>query len=249
MRCQLLWIQKVYNLLLQPDHCLLCLGRPDNQPLPICSGCQQDLPWLLHGCRHCALPIAAGDDECAACQQQRQPFHKAYCAWRYDFPVNMLVGNFKYARDWPAGRLLSELLIAHLSYLQQEEGLELAEALIPVPLASQRLRQRGYNQALMIAQWLGQPLQRPVLHNAVRRVRYTRTQQGLNARQRQANMLNAFQVMQPQQVAGRHLALVDDVLTTGATCAALARTLLAAGARRVDVYCLARTGRQELMQP
>lgn len=245
MRCQLSLIQKVYNFLLQPDHCLLCLARLRRQPHAICSGCQLDLPWLLHGCRHCALPVPAGDSECATCQQQRQPFHRAWCAWRYDFPLDMLIGNFKYARDWPAGRLLSQLLAEHLLYLQNEGEIELAGALIPVPLSARRLRQRGYDQAQMIAGWLGKAMQLPVLGNSVQRVRHTQIQQGLNARQRQANMLNAFALVRPEQVAGRHLALVDDVLTTGATCAALARLLLAAGARRVDVYCLARTGRQE----
>lgn len=247
MACQLLLIRKVYNFLLQPDACLLCLGKLAGQQLPICNGCQLDLPWLLHGCRHCTLPIPVGDVECAGCQQKRQPFRKAYCAWRYDFPLDMLIGNFKYTRDWPTGRLLSLLLAGHLDYLQQEEGLQLADALIPVPLAGKRLRQRGYNQAGMIANWLGQSLERPVLHQAVQRIKTTQIQQGLNVRQREANMRNAFKVSQPQQVAGRHLALVDDVLTTGATCAALTRVLLDAGARRVDVYCLARTGQRPVL--
>lgn len=242
MHCQLSWIKKVYNYLLRPDQCLLCLARQPDQTLAICAGCQHDLPWLLHGCRHCALPVPAGDKECSACQQQRQPFRQVYCAWRYDFPVNMLIGNFKYARDWPAGRLLSELLATQLQYQQQEAQLELAEALVPVPLASKRLRQRGYNQAHMMAGWLGKSLQLPVLTTVASRVRYTQVQQGLDARQRLANMHNAFAIQHPELIRGRHLALVDDVVTTGATCAALTRSLLTAGARRVDVYCLARTG-------
>ena len=243
MACQLSSIKKVYSRLRQADHCLLCLAPVRGQMQAICSGCQLDLPWLLHGCAGCALPVPHGERLCTACQQQPQPFTTACCAWRYDFPVNMLIGNFKYARDWPAGRLLGELLAAHLAFLRDEQGMQLAEALVPVPLADKRWRQRGYNQAQMIAGWLGRELQIPVLERTVRRVRYTKIQQGLDARQRQANMRNAFAVLQPQQVAGRHLALVDDVLTTGATCAALTRELLAAGARRVDVYCLARTGR------
>lgn len=242
MRCQLLTIRKVYNRLLQPDHCLLCLAPVHNQPLAICSGCQLDLPWLLHACRHCGLPIPPEDHECSACQEQRQPFLLARSAWRYTFPVDALVSGFKYSKRWPAGRLLSSLLAEHLQYLHDERQLQLAEALIPVPLSAKRLRQRGYNQANMIASWLGKPLQLPVLDKALQRVRHTRIQQGLDARQRQDNMRNAFVVSQPRQIAGRHLALVDDVLTTGATCAAATRTLLAAGARRVDVYCLARTG-------
>lgn len=241
MRCQLDKLKKVYNYLLQADHCLLCLARLRNHAQAICSACHLDLPWLLHGCQHCALPIPAGDIDCTACQQQRQPFTQVCCAWRYDFPLDMLVGNFKYAKDWPAGRLLSELLAGHLHHLQQEEQLQLADVLIPVPLASKRLRQRGYNQAQMIADWLGKALQLPVLPSAVKRVRYTQIQQGLNSGQRQANMRNAFAALQPELIIGRHVALVDDVVTTGATCAALSQILLAAGAKQVDIYCLART--------
>lgn len=93
----------------------------------------------------------------------------------------------------------------------------------------------------MIADWLGKALQLSVLPNAVKRVRYTQIQQGLNSGQRQANMRNAFAALQPELIIGRHVALVDDVVTTGATCAALSQILLAAGAKQVDIYCLART--------
>ncbi len=241
MACQLSWIKKVYHRLLQPDHCLLCLALIRDQHHAICSDCQLDLPWLLHGCHHCALPIPPGDSECTSCQQQRQPFHLACCAWQYEFPVNRLIAGFKYNKHWPAGRLLGELFAEHLQFLHDEQGLELADALIPVPLSAKRQRQRGYNQARMIAGWLSRQLGRPVLDKAVRRIRHTQVQQGLDAQQRQANMRNAFDIQRPELIASRHLALVDDVLTTGATCAALARCLLAAGARRVDVYCLART--------
>ena len=242
MACQLLRIKKVYNFLLQPDHCLLCLAPVRGQKLAICSGCQLDLPWLLHGCRHCALPIPAEDSECSGCQKQRQPFRAVHCPWSYDFPVSALIANFKYNRQWPTGRLLGELLGEHLLFLRDDREIELAEALIPVPLAAKRLRQRGYNQAQMIANWLGKALHLPVHGKAVKRTRTTLIQQGLSASQRQDNMRDAFAVLQPEKIRGRHLALVDDVLTTGATCAALSRALLKAGARRVDVYCLARTG-------
>lgn len=251
MLCQLALIKNVYRRLTEPDHCLLCLTPLRNQPLALCNGCQLDLPWLLHSCRHCALPLPADATRCSQCLADAPLFRLARCAWRYDFPVNALIGGFKYNRQWPAGQLLSSLLATHLQHLHVEEDLTLPDALIPVPLSARRLRQRGYNQALMIARWLGKPLRVPVLHNSVKRVRNTQIQQGLNARQRQANMLNAFAVTRPAQVCGRHLALVDDVLTTGATCTALTKALLAAGAARVDVYCLARAGRLDnsLSQP
>lgn len=241
MPCQLNITLRVYRMLLQPDHCLLCLATVQQQTQAICIGCLQDLPWLLHSCQTCALPLPAGQKYCVQCQQQPPAFTHAHCAWQYTLPVSALIAGFKYTRQWPAGRLLSELLAQDLRHQQDEQQFELAEALIAVPLSARRLRQRGYNQSLMIARWLGHSLQLPVLHNAVKRVRHTRIQQGLDARQRKLNMQGAFAVQRPAQVVGRHLALVDDVLTTGATCEALTRCLLAAGARRVDLYCLART--------
>lgn len=245
MACQLKFIAGVYSELLQPDHCLLCLASLQQQTQAICTGCLEDLPWLLHSCQSCALPLPAGQKICAQCQQSPPAFSRAHCAWRYAMPVNALVAGFKYTKQWPAGRLLSELLAKDLQHQQSEQQLTLADALIPVPLSAKRLRQRGYNQSLMIARWLADSLKLPVLHNAVRRIRHTRIQQGLDAKQRQSNMQGAFAVKKPQQIAGLHLALVDDVLTTGATCNALARVLRAAGARQVDVYCLARTPRPE----
>lgn len=227
-----LWLSKA---------CLLCdAAIIDEQP--ICEPCKLDLPWLQHGCQFCALPVPAGERSCHQCQQQLQPFRQAAAAWSYDFPVNTLISRFKYNSQWPYGRLLAQMLAEYLEFQYQEARLIRPDFLLAVPLANKRQRQRGYNQAQMIAQWLSRDLHIPLLYKAAQRIRYTSIQQGLTASQRHSNMRNAFRIVQPEQVAGQHIAIVDDVLTTGATCAALTRSLLAAGASRVDVYCLARTG-------
>jgi ComF family protein len=108
-------------------------------------------------------------------------------------------------------------------------------------MAAKRLRQRGYNQAAMLASWLSQDLDLALDEHMLLRPQDTIAQQQLAAKQRQRNLLKAFALAPDAQVRGQHLALVDDVLTTGATAHSLARLLLHAGARRVDVYCLART--------
>ena len=115
------------------------------------------------------------------------------------------------------------------------------DCLLPVPMARKRLRERGFNQALMVARWLSAALDIPHNEHLLLRPHETVAQQDLDARTRKRNLLNAFALAPGTQVAGQHLALVDDVLTTGATAHALARLLVAAGARQVDVYCLART--------
>ncbi|NIU62492.1 MAG: ComF family protein, partial [Pseudomonas stutzeri] len=121
------------------------------------------------------------------------------------------------------------------------EGLPRPDLLLPVPLARRRLRQRGFNQAQMLADWLSRPLGIATDARVLERVLDTPAQQQLDAATRRRNLRQAFAIATGADVKGRHLALVDDVLTTGATAEALARLLKRAGAERVDVYCLART--------
>jgi ComF family protein len=160
--------------------------------------------------------------------------------WRYEFPVDNLVTRFKHRAKWPLGRLLGELFVEHARH-RFEEGLPRPDALVPVPLAKRRLRERGYNQAAMLARWIGKSLDIAVDDRLVLRIKETPAQQGLDARARKRNLRGAFALRDSSRLQGRHLALVDDVLTTGATADGIARLLIDAGARRVDVYCLART--------
>ena len=110
-------------------------------------------------------------------------------------------------------------------------------------MAQKRQRERGYNQAAMLARWLGKSLTLSVADDVIQRVLETPAQQGLDAAQRHKNLRNAFALTTAKAVRGRSIALIDDVLTTGATAEALASLLKRAGALRVDVYCLARTPR------
>lgn len=160
--------------------------------------------------------------------------------WRFAFPVDALITRFKHQARWPYGRLLGERLAHHLEHAFAE-GLPRPDLLLPVPLARRRLRQRGFNQAQMLADWLSRPLGISTDARALERVLDTPAQQQLDAATRRRNLRQAFAIATGADVKGRHLALVDDVLTTGATAEALARLLKRAGAERVDVYCLART--------
>jgi ComF family protein len=239
MRCQPDRWKQVYNWLNIKQSCLLCDQR-GNYPHSICSPCKTELPWLDAHCHICALPLPALGQICGECQKQRPYFDQVVVPWHYGFPVDELITRFKHHGKWPVGRLLGELLSHHLLNAFAQ-GLPRPDLLVPVPLGKQRLRQRGFNQAGMLADWLGTPLQLEVNAHLLRRERETNAQQDLDAAARQRNLRNAFSLTEPARVKGRHLALVDDVLTTGATANSLARQLKQAGARRVDVYCLART--------
>lgn len=228
----------VYNWLKFKQSCLLC-DEPTDHARAICTPCELELPWLDGHCQRCALPMPLAGLVCGSCLKRPPAFQQVVAPWRYDFPVDALITRFKHQRQWPLGRLLAELLGEHLAHALTD-GLPRPDVLLPVPLARRRLRQRGFNQAGMIANWLGERLQLPVL-DALQRSRDTPAQQGLDAAERKRNLRGAFALDDPQQIDGRHLALVDDVLTTGATTNAIARLLLRTGAARVDVYCLART--------
>jgi ComF family protein len=177
---------------------------------------------------------------CGQCAARPPAFERVLAPWVYDFPVDSLITRFKHQAKWPLGRLMGEMLAQSLQN-HFDEGLEQPDALVPVPLATQRLRQRGFNQASMLARWLSASLQIPCEENLLRRTHDTPAQQALDAQARQRNLRQAFALAQDASPGKRHLALVDDVLTTGATAQALARLLRDAGAARVDVYCLART--------
>ncbi|MCP1622054.1 ComF family protein [Pseudomonas nitroreducens] len=220
--------------------CLLCGAVTEQAALPLCAGCDDDLPWLGGHCEICALPLPASGLTCGQCLRRAPAFQRVETPLRYGFPVDALVTRFKHQANAPLGRLLGQLLERHLLHAY-EEGLPRPDRLIPVPLSRRRERQRGFNQAQLLAQWLASPLGLPVDNHTIRRTRDTPAQQGLDAATRKKNLRNAFTLADGAVVDGLHLALVDDVLTTGATAERIARLLRGAGARRVDVYCLART--------
>jgi ComF family protein len=218
---------------------LLC-DEPAEAEMPICVACETDLPWLGDHCQTCALPLLATGLTCGECLLEPPAFEQVVVPWLYGFPVDSLITRFKHNAKWPFGHLLADVLGEYLQH-RFDEGLPRPDVLLPVPLAGKRLRQRGFNQSAMLARWLSQSLDLPCEETVLRRIKETDAQQDLDAKARKHNLRNAFNLMPDAQIKDRHLALVDDVLTTGATAQALARLLINAGAARVDVYCLART--------
>jgi ComF family protein len=219
--------------LLLPHRCLLC-EAPDSRRA-LCEPCRNDLPWLVSACPRCALPLPGTAELCGRCLSQPPAFDRCIAAFRYSSPVDRLVGQFKNQRRLSAGKLLSSLLLERL-----RKGAEARPELIaPVPLHWRRQLLRGFNQATFIAGSLASQLDIPLLAVA-RRSQATPKQQQLDRRRRLGNLRGAFSVNR-ELVAGRHVAIVDDVVTTGATAQALSLALKRAGAARVDVWAIART--------
>ena len=239
MRCQPRYKGQVYIWLKNEQICLLCDEAADGAT-PLCMACETELPWLGDHCQTCALPLPASGLTCGQCLKQPPAFEQVIAPWTYSFPIDSLITRFKHSAKWPFGPLLGELLAQALQH-RFDDDLPQPDLLLPVPLATRRLRQRGFNQAAMLARWLGKHLDLPCDERLLLRTQDTGAQQTLNANERRKNLRNAFALAPDASVKGRHLALVDDVLTTGATAQALAELLMDAGAARVDVYCLART--------
>ncbi|MCF4995815.1 ComF family protein [Pseudomonas syringae] len=239
MSCQPRHDKSVYIWLKNKQSCLLCDEVADDIT-PLCMACETDLPWLGEQCKTCALPLPGAGLTCADCLRDPPAFEQVATPWLYGFPVDSLITRFKHNAKWPFGHLLADVLGQYLQH-RFDEDLPRPDALLPVPMANKRLRQRGFNQAAMLGRWLSRQLELPCEENILRRIHHTSAQQDLDAKARKRNLLNAFILAPEVPVKGRHLALVDDVLTTGATAQALARLLMNAGAARVDVYCLART--------
>ncbi|AYG43128.1 ComF family protein [Pseudomonas sp. Leaf58] len=237
MNCQPHYKALVYNCSLINQFCLLC-DEPAEQAYPLCVACEQELPWLGDHCLRCALPLPMPGLTCAPCCRRAPAFEQAIALWQFGFPVDSLISRFKHNRQWPLGRLMAELL-GHGLLHRIAEGLPRPDLLLPVPLAKRRLRERGFNQATMLGRWLAAQLGVRCDERLLVRTRETPAQQQLDAQARRRNLRQAFAVT--SELRGKHVAIVDDVLTTGATAQAVALVLRQAGARRVDVYCLART--------
>ncbi len=240
MHCQPDYKHEVYIWLKNTQTCLIC-DEPTENPDSVCNCCETELPWLMEQCGTCALPLALEGLICGQCQKQPPAFKQVIAPWTFSFPVDTLITRFKHQARWPLGHLLGRLLGHALRHRFENAELSRPDCLLPVPMAPKRLRERGYNQAQMLARWLSQDLDIAVDEHLLLRPHETVAQQALDAKTRKRNLLGAFALAPGTAVLGRHFALVDDVLTTGATAHSLARLLMQAGARQVDVYCLART--------
>lgn len=226
---------------LVPRHCLFCL-EPTHNHNDLCNYCTGQLQQNIHACQRCALPLKSSENHiCGNCLSHKFYFDQVYSPLIYADEIRYLIRQLKYHKKIHYARTLSGLFIQQSSHFND---FQLPQLLLPVPMHKQRLQQRGYNQALELARFFSSHFKIPLDYQSLLRCQSTRLQAGLNARERQKNIRNAFK----NRTAGhklklsdyQHIALIDDVMTTGSTLNEAARTLKQAGIKRVDAWVIAR---------
>jgi len=226
------WLRALF-----PSHCRLC-GSATRAVLGLCRSCREDAPWLENVCRQCSFPLPACRDDalCGRCQKRAPAFDATTALFHYRPPIDYLIKRLKFSNELAISPLLSGLLANRLV----ARDVPLPALLIPVPLHHTRLRERGFNQATELARSVGRKLNIRISHRLCTRNRNTTPQSLLTHNARRLNLRNAFTVTANRVPA--HVAIIDDVMTTGHTASELARALKCAGAKRVEVWVIARAG-------
>jgi ComF family protein len=230
------WLKHIQGVLL-PPHCVLCGGAGQPPGLDLCAPCAADLPPNRHACRQCAAPLppeVPPGASCGACLKRPPSFDGAVVPFRYAWPLDHLVRELKYHGRLAHGRVLGTLLAAHL----RTHAVALPSLILPVPLHPARHRDRGFNQSGEIARYVASQLGVALDERSCVRVRATEDQALLSARDRRRNVRRAFALTGRLRCA--HVAILDDVLTTGSTADELARVLKRGGVRQVSVWAIAR---------
>lgn len=227
-----------------PPVCHICHSFiPNASTLHICPICRDRLPLVLSPlCTVCGIPFigTGGDHRCGACLTNPPHFDSARAHFLYEGAIRDLIHSFKYNQKTHLRSPLALLTLEGVGGFLADHQPHL---IVPVPLHRSRLRQRGFNQAVLLGRVLSRRLSIPMLTDALTRTRPTEPQIQLSAAERRLNVKGAFTVTKPDSVAGKRILLLDDVMTTGSTMDECARELKKAGADMVTAVTIARTAR------
>lgn len=230
------WLKTIHAGL-WPAPCALC-GARARDGIGLCAGCRADLPRAGVACESCGTPLPVAG-RCGRCLVKPPPFDSVRSLFLYERPVTYLIHDLKFNAKLHVARTLGRMLAEHAAALPGDRP----EKLLPVPLHPKRLRERGYNQALELARPVAKHLGIPIDFTSCRKIRHVPPQSTLPADARRRNIRGAFGV-DGAQLGARHVAVIDDVMTTGATAGELARTLKKSGVERVDIWVCAHAARR-----
>jgi ComF family protein len=213
-------LKKCVEFLL-PQFCLHCKDKTNNE-IPLCQPCQDRLPWYTRKNPLNTTRIAPQD------------YHQATTTFVYKNPINQWISALKFHQQLHYAKLLADLFIQKIDPTKQPP-----ELILPIPLHRSRLRQRGFSQTIEIARRIGQRTKIPIDRVSLRRIIATKPQSGLSFEDREKNITNAFQCH--KAINAKHIALFDDVITTGNTINAALQALKNQGIEKIDIWCCARS--------
>ncbi|MBR0198149.1 MAG: ComF family protein [Kiritimatiellae bacterium] len=235
-------LKKLLDILF-PRHCEICSSQVDRFDRYICANCLNNLPFMPQdGCAICAKPISSGGNTnllCEDCSGKNRPFFdRAAAAVCFEGNFRRILLDFKFnSHLWLKNDFIDLLESAARSRL----NMAAVDLIIPMPITTFHLLDRGFNQSALLAKALAKRINKSYSNKILRRINSPRRQSGLKEEDRRENVKNTFKVLKPRKVIGRVILVVDDIMTTGATLSECARTLKSAGAQKVFVLTLATT--------
>lgn len=206
-----------------------------------CPDCFEKINFINNNfCPICGLPFLvspAGNHICGSCLENKPGYSQARAVAGFETVIMDAIHKFKYGRNISTGYALASLM-ADFSF--PDFDISDCSLLIPVPLHIKRLRERGFNQSLILANQISKKFKIPVDFSVLKRCKFTLTQTGLNKAEREKNIKGAFIVADSKKISGKKIILIDDVFTTGATINECSKILLKAGAQKINVLTLSR---------
>ena len=226
-------MQRLIHHLRPSSYCPIC-SQKHKHVLPLCIRCEKLLPHLGPACKHCATPLPdITTPLCGPCAVSTPALDNVYTAFRYEEPLRTLLQSFKYQEN-----LYLTSFLSHLIQLSLHGDAKQTQCLIPVPMHPKRLKERGFNQAVLLTKQLAKETKLNYTLTACKKIVHTAQQAQLNRKSRQLNLENAFII---NNVPFHHVTIVDDLITTGCTANTIAHNLKKAGVTRVDLWCCAKT--------
>ena len=227
--------------LVYPPHCYSCQKylTAAERPRLLCHACYQSIPWNKRpACPKCSryLGPMPQDAVCSSCRQQHLYFDFAWSVCLYEDPIRHLIHQFKFHNQTQLRKPLSQLMIDHIEHYE----LDMAQfdIVVPIPLHPTKYRERGYNQAQLLAQLIAQKYDKMMLVSLLKRVRHTPSQITLSRKNRFTNVEGSFRINTRLNINNKNIVIIDDLLTTGATASEAARCLKTHGAKRVGLLTL-----------
>lgn len=219
--------------------CFMCGEEVKQSKFVLCEDCEKNLPRNNNFCLKCGTPVHSNAHYCLNCKNNKRHFKIARAPLIYKDKVAISIKQFKYENKKYLAKYFSVFLEEKYNEIKKE--ILPVDFIIPVPLHPTKLKERGYNQSKLLAEELSKRIDIPVLCDNLIRVKETKTQTKLSYIERQENLEGAFDVLNEDEIKGKVILLIDDVLTTGSTTDHCAKTLLKHKAKEVYVLTLATT--------